>query len=76
MYGFELVTKEEANKMNLPNASGMFSELYSKNENDINREKKSKRNKQSGLELGVGTSMELEDDPQQRRIFLEQIFCL
>ena len=27
-YGFTLITKEEANKMELPNSSGLFDELY------------------------------------------------
>ena len=74
-YGFELVTKEEANKMKLPNGTGMFSELYSKMVNDIKREKRSKRSNQSSTELEVGTATELEDEPQQRRIsFLNRYF--
>ena len=34
-YGFELLTKEEATKMKLPNSTGMFNELYSQMINDI-----------------------------------------
>ena len=74
-YGFELVTKEEANKMNLPNGTGMFSELYAKMMNDIKKERKSRRNSQSNTGLEVGTAQELEDEPQQRRIsYLNRYF--
>jgi hypothetical protein len=36
-YGFVLVKKEEAQKMNLPNGSGLFGELFSMMEHDIKR---------------------------------------
>jgi len=36
-YGFVLIQKEEAQKMNLPNSSGSFSELFSMMENEIRR---------------------------------------
>jgi len=36
-YGFVLIQKEEAQKMNLPNSSGLFSELFSMMENEIRR---------------------------------------
>jgi hypothetical protein len=74
-YGFELVTKEEANKMKLPNSTGMFNELYSQMANDIRRQKRGKKGGKSELELEVGTSLELDDDSQQKRVsFLNRYF--
>ena len=74
-YGFELVTKEEANKMKLPNSTGMFNELYSQMANDIRRQKRSKKGSKSELELEVGTALELDDDSQQKRVsFLNRYF--
>ena len=35
-YGFQLVTKEQANAMHLPNATGLFSELFVKMEQERN----------------------------------------
>lgn len=37
-YGFQLIKREEANKMGLPNGTGMFSELYSRMEADIQQD--------------------------------------
>ena len=37
-YGFQLVKREEANKMGLPNGSGMFGELFSRMEADIQQD--------------------------------------
>jgi hypothetical protein len=34
-YGFRLISKEEAMKMNLPNGSGLFHELFTMMENDV-----------------------------------------
>jgi hypothetical protein len=40
-FGFVLATKEEAQKMNLPDSTGMFSELYTFMENEIKQYPKS-----------------------------------
>jgi hypothetical protein len=39
-YGFKLVTKDEARQMGLPNATGLFSELYDAMRNEIRRNPK------------------------------------
>ena len=39
-YGFVLLTKEEAEKKDLPNGSGLFSELYTHMENEIDKNAK------------------------------------
>lgn len=39
-YGFKLVTKDEAHQMGLPNATGLFSELYDAMRNEIRRNPK------------------------------------
>ncbi len=43
-YGFVLVPNEEAQKLGLPNGTGMFSELFQMMENDIRRHPKSAQN--------------------------------
>jgi hypothetical protein len=75
-YGFELVNKEDAKKMRLSNSTGMFSDLYKVMKNDIYKQKKSRTSRgKTELELEVGTSLELEDDYQQKRIsFLNRYF--
>jgi len=42
-YGFTLLTKEEANGMELPNGSGMFDELYLQMNNEIEKNYRNKR---------------------------------
>jgi hypothetical protein len=37
-YGFQLIKREEANKLGLPNGTGMFSELYARMEADIQQD--------------------------------------
>lgn len=37
-YGFQLIKREEANKLGLPNGSGMFGELFSRMEADIQQD--------------------------------------
>ena len=37
-YGFQLIKREDANKMGLPNGSGMFGELYARMEADIQQD--------------------------------------
>jgi hypothetical protein len=39
-YGFTLITKEEAEKMHLPNGSGLFSELFTMMENEVKQHPK------------------------------------
>lgn len=74
-YGFELISKEEANKLGIPNSSGMFSELYTDMKQDIEREKSMRRKMKRSTELEIGTATELDDDPKQRRIsFLNRYF--
>jgi hypothetical protein len=43
-YGFQLIKREEAHKLGLPNGSGMFSELFTRMEADIQQDA-SQRNK-------------------------------
>jgi hypothetical protein len=43
-YGFVLATKEEVRNMNMPNGTGMFSELFTSMENEIKRNPDSKAN--------------------------------
>ena len=42
-YGFQLLTKEEANGIGLPNGSGMFDELYTQMNEDIKQNFKNKK---------------------------------
>ena len=48
-YGFVLITKEEANQMNLPNATGLFNELFSRMEMDIKMKPSTKSNYKEAL---------------------------
>ncbi len=52
-YGFILVQKQEANKMGLPNGSGLFSELFTHMQNEIKRDPK--------LKDDYGDSIDLSD---------------
>jgi hypothetical protein len=64
-FGFILATKDEAQKMNLPDSTGMFSELYSFMENEISQNPKSK------LEYGKANLM----TPEEKRIsFMNRYF--
>lgn len=75
-YGFELVDRDSAKKMGLPNGTGMFSELYSHMMNDIQRQKRmAARRGKTKTELEIGTAEELKEDPIQKRIsFLNRYF--
>jgi hypothetical protein len=70
------VNKEDAKRMRLPNATGMFSDLYKYMKNDIYRQKKSKtKHGMTDLELEIGETLDLDDDLQQKRIsFLNRYF--
>ena len=46
-YGFSLISEEEASKLKLPNATGMFSELY----NDMKHRHKNHKDNQSALQM-------------------------
>mgnify|MGYP000421591550 CR=1 FL=1 len=73
-YGFELASKDEANRMGLPNSIGMFSDLYNAMKNDIKKQKRKSSGKTT-TELEVGEATKLDDLPQQRRIsFLNKYF--
>ena len=41
-YGFKLISREEAQNIGLPEATGMFSELFSKMEEEVKRDRKKK----------------------------------
>jgi hypothetical protein len=74
-YGFELISVDEANKLKLPNSTGMFSELYSSMQNDINRQQQLIRRGKTTTELEVGTAVELDNEPKQRKIsFMNRYF--
>jgi hypothetical protein len=64
-YGFVLVSKEEAQKKNLPDSTGLFSELYSFMENDI------KRNPNLKADYGKAIYMSAEE---KRISFLNRYF--
>lgn len=54
-YGFVLISKEEANDMNLPNSNGLFSDLHSHMENQILSDRQLKKN------IGESTNMSSEE---------------
>tara|TARA_Y100000992_G_C21184999_1_gene452624 strand:+ start:127 stop:594 length:468 start_codon:yes stop_codon:yes gene_type:complete len=54
-YGFVLISKEEANDMNLPNSNGLFSDLHSHMENQILSDRQLKKN------IGESTKMSSEE---------------
>ena len=54
-YGFVLISKEEANDMNLPNSNGLFSDLHSHMENQILSDGQLKKN------IGESTNMTSEE---------------
>ena len=64
-YGFVVVSKEEAKRMDLPNGSGLFSELYKHMENEIKRNPKK--------EVDYGTALRITTE--ERRIsFMNRYF--
>lgn len=69
-YGFELITREQARNLQLPNGSGMFSELYSKYIQETNND--SFHNKRA---KNYGETHRLFDDKNQRNVsFLNRYF--
>jgi len=54
-YGFVLISKEEANDMNLPNSNGLFSDLHSHMENQTLSDRQLKKN------IGESTNMSSEE---------------
>ena len=65
-YGFVLITQAEAKNMGLPNASGMFQDLYQDMMNELNRDTKNKRSN-----YGVADQM----TPEELRItFMNRYF--
>lgn len=72
-YGFQLVDLDEANRMGLPNATGLFSELYSKMKQEIQENDRQKR--KNYLKNDVKNALLLDDYSSQRRIsFLNRYF--
>jgi hypothetical protein len=64
-YGFVVVSNEEAKRMDLPNGSGLFSELYKHMENEIKRNPKK--------EVDYGTALRITTE--ERRIsFMNRYF--
>jgi len=64
-YGFVLVEKEEARRMDLPGGSGLFSELYKHMENEVKRDPKK--------EVDYGTALNIT--AEERRIsFMNRYF--
>jgi hypothetical protein len=64
-YGFVLLTKTEAQKMNLPDGSGLFSELFKFMENEIKRDPQIKND--------YGTAINMNSD-EKRISFLNRYF--
>lgn len=74
-YGFELISNTEAKKMNLPNGTGMFHELYYNMKEEIKREKSKRKPGKTETEMEIGKANELEKDESQKRIsFLNRYF--
>ena len=69
MYGFELISKEEATRMKLPQSTGLFDKLYSHMKGEVKRSSKMRKE--------IGRSMELDDEKnlgQQTISFLNRYF--
>lgn len=74
-YGFTLVTREEAIQMNLPNGSGLFSDLYNQLIDQYKKEKNIQYKGKTKIELEVGKTLELEKSPEEKFIsFLNRYF--
>ena len=72
-YGFELMTTTEAKEMKLPNATGMFEELYRTMKDEIKRETSSRRKNKT--QLIVGSALDMTDSLGQQQIsFLNRYF--
>jgi hypothetical protein len=65
-YGFVLVTKDEAKHMNLPNGSGMFSELFNLMEIELKGNRRSEANYRKAIYMS----------PEEKRIsFMNRYFA-
>jgi hypothetical protein len=65
-YGFVLVTKDEAKHMNLPNGSGMFSELFNLMEIELKGNRRSEANYRKAMYMS----------PEEKRIsFMNRYFA-
>jgi len=53
-YGFSLVTRDEAKQMGLPDATGMFSELYEQMQTEIKQDSRKKANYKDALFMSDG----------------------
>ena len=53
-YGFVLVTREEAKQMGLPDATGMFSELYEQMQTEVKQDHRKKANYKDALYMSDG----------------------
>ena len=53
-YGFTLITTEEARQMELPNATGLFGELYNSMETEIKRDRRKSANYKDALSMSDG----------------------
>jgi len=53
-YGFTLITTEEARQMELPNATGLFGELYNSMETEIKRDHRKRANYKDALSMSDG----------------------
>jgi hypothetical protein len=72
-YGFELLTPTEAKRMGLPNASGLFDELYQAMTNQIKYE--TEKYTKSNLETVVREAVNLSSSPAQQKVsFLNRYF--
>ena len=65
-YGFLLVTKDEAARMNLPSGSGLFSELFARMESDVKRDRR--------LNFDFGTALNMS--PEEKRISFMNRYCI
>jgi Rod binding domain-containing protein len=72
-YGFEVVSREEAQSIGLPNGSGLFDELYHQMNQTIKKETRGTR--KGKTELEVGKAVDLEKYENQKYIsFLNRYF--
>lgn len=72
-YGFDLITRDEARRIGLPNGSGLFDELFTQMREEIRKERRGKE--KGSLELEVGKAIELHKYEKQKMIsFLNRYF--
>lgn len=72
-YGFEVISREEANSFGLPNGTGLFDELYHQMKETIHKE--TRGNRKGKTELEVGKAIDLDNYENQKYIsFLNRYF--